>query len=147
MYFVYRYEKINKLSLDEVLYLRTSKNKYDLWIDLEEKEVIEKSKGHINLFSKKILGRLLCFLIINSNRKFTAEELFPPVWCLNVSDMSEEQAVKTSISRLRNMLENDHYKWKYIKKTDPSFLGRRGEYYFNSKCNYCLIQPEKYQIF
>lgn len=148
MYFIYRDGVIDQIDEASVTQLRESRDQFDLWIDLETREIFEAELGKISLFSKKVLGRLLCYLIINTNKKYTAEELFGPVWCLNVSDLSEERTVKTSISRLRKLIEPISGNWKYICKTEPSFLiGRRGEYYFNKKASYCLVCPERFQLF
>lgn len=147
MYYVHRNGSIDEVDEEQLDSIRSTKSQYDLWVDLGTREVHESQMGAIPLFTKKVLGRLLCFLIMRGGRKFTAEELFAPVWCLNVSDLSEEMTVKTSVSRLRKLIEPSAPSWKYLRKTEPSFLGRRGEYYFNTESNYCLIQPKRFQLF
>lgn len=132
---------------DDVTRLRNDKARYDLWIDLDSREVIEKEIGKIDLFSKRILGRLLCFLIMNPGKRFAADELYFPVWRLSVNELSEETSVRTSISRLRQIIEPRPPMWKYILKTAPTFLGRRGEYYFDNTCSHCLICESSLQLF
>lgn len=120
---------------------RDSRGRYGLWIDLEMRMAYELHVGELDIFRKRILGRLLCFLITNVPRRYTAVEIFESVWAADYDDIFDFRTVKTSISRLRAMLESNSPSWQYILKTDPSFLGRGGEYYFNPAASYCMICP------
>ena len=123
--------------------LRKDKKNYDLWLDVPLKEFKEDKNGYLGLFSKRILGRLLVFLIINANEAFTPIELFEHVWCLEPNGLTEDITIRTSISRLRNIIEPSPPHWQYIKKTETSFLSSKGAYYFDSGSNYCLIMKKE----
>ncbi|PCJ19857.1 MAG: hypothetical protein COB02_06640 [Candidatus Cloacimonadota bacterium] len=138
MYQIYSNKKI--YDTDDISGLHKVKKDFDIFIDLEALEFLEKNKGLLNLKRKRVLGRLLCFLIMKSPKKFTANELYKPIWCLNSLPLSQEVSVKTAISRLRSLIEASE-ELRYILKTEPNFLGRRGEYYFNNEVKYCLIRP------
>ncbi len=147
IYFIYQKLERTKISAIELEKVRLQKKDFDLWCDVEKRQLILQDKITIDIFDKRILCRLLCYLVMNAGKCFTAEELYPPIWCLNVFDCSEECVVKTAISRLRSLLNDNHKDWKIIKKTKPSIFGRRGEYYFNANLNYCLFYPIEYQLF
>ncbi len=140
-YTVFSENKSYCVSENELLKLRNIRDRFDLWIDLDDRFAFEKTNGKIKIFRKKILGRLLCFLIMNIPRRYTAGELFETVWVADYDDIIDFRTVKTNISRLRSLLETSPPAWKYILKTEPTFLGRGGEYYFNNLSNYCLIFP------
>ena len=133
------------MDLKRVENIRKNKSRYALWIDLDKKVFHENRKGSIGLFSKRIIGRLLCFMVMNAGKEYNFEELYESVWCLQGNNITEEAVVKTNISRLRELIEPSH-KWKYIMKTEP-FLGVRGKYYFNPDSNYCMIHPDSFQLF
>lgn len=144
MYYVYDNKEV--LHLDDVTQFRDSIDDYDLFIDLENMTFHECEKGEINLIRKRVLGKLLCFLIIKSSKRFTANELYSAVWSVKALPLSQEVSVKTAISRLRGLLEPVDG-LKYILKTDPDFIGRRGAYYFNTGVKYCLIRPSCLSMF
>lgn len=123
--------------------LRKTQEYYQLWLDIPLKKFKEIEKGEIDLLSKRILGRLLVFLIINANEDFTPIELYKQVWCLKPSGLNEESTIRTNISRLRNLVEPSSQHWKYIKKTETSFLSNKGAYFFDNSSNYCLIMKKE----
>jgi hypothetical protein len=84
MYRVYKYNTC--CVLEGVDKIRKNKEAYDLWIDVPLKEFREKEKGDIDLLQKRILGRLLLFLIINASKDYTPTELYRQVWCLKPND-------------------------------------------------------------
>ncbi len=122
--------------------MRGSCRDFSLWLDLETRLVWEAELGEISLFRKRVLGKLLCFLITHAGRRYTAGELFEAVWLADYDTFIDFRTVKTNISRLRSLIEPAAPEWRYILKTDPTFLGRGGEYYFNSQCSYCLVQTK-----
>jgi hypothetical protein len=140
MYRVYKYNTC--CVLDDVGKMRKNKEAYDLWIDVPLKEFREKEKGDIDLLQKRILGRLLLFLIINANKDYTPTELYRQVWCLKSNGLNEDISVRTNISRLRDLLEPDPPRWKYVQKTETSFLSGKGAYFFDGSSSYCLIIRE-----
>ncbi len=145
MYIVYENGSFAKCK--DVARLRRKKLEYDFWLDLEQMEAAEKELGAIDLFAKRVLGRLLCFLVMNAGKTYTADELYPPVWCLGFSDLSGEVTVRASISRLRKLIEPHPPHWKYLKKEPSTFLSPRGAYYFDPRSNYCLIRKADTQLF
>ncbi|MCO4782268.1 MAG: winged helix-turn-helix domain-containing protein [Candidatus Cloacimonetes bacterium] len=144
MYYVYKNNEV--LQLDDVKEFRDKMSNYGLFIDLETMNFHEHQKGGLNLIRKRVLGKLLCYLIIKSPKKFTANELYSAVWGVSALPLSQEVSVKTAISRLRKIIEPVGT-LTYILKTEPDFLGRRGAYYFNVNCNYCLIRPNTVSMF
>ena len=78
-------------------------------------------------------------LRIYPGRRFTPEEVFVPVWAQEVRGLSERNSVRTGISRLRTLIEPAPPEWRYILKTEPTFFGGPGAYYFNPETKYCMI--------
>jgi hypothetical protein len=123
-------------------------DKFDLFVDLSDRICSERKKGKINLLSKRVLGKLLCFLIIRSPKKYSAPELYENIWGITDDCFTAETSVKTAISRLRKIIEPEQGNWKYICKTEPSFWdGKRGQYYFDRSSSFCLILPESLALF
>ena len=116
---------------------------YELFIDLENSTFYEESLGFINLNRKKILGKILVFLVVNADKMYFPDEIYKAVWDRKVRGFSEAGCVRTSISRLRNIIEPCPSEWKYILKSETNFWNPTGAYYFNKKAKYCLIMPVK----
>lgn len=133
------FEKGKHFESEDLSRWRNNKDSYDLWIDLDERTAWEKEKGAVEIFSKRILGKMLVFLLVNAGKTYTPKELYELVWGLEALDVSEEISVRTGVSRLRSLIEPVPSEWKYIKKTDVDFLGFKGAYYFNPTANYCMI--------
>ena len=126
--------------------LRQSCHAYDLWIDLSSGAIQERTKGDVVLTKKRMLGRLLLFLMVNAGKPYPPDELFEAVWGREVLGLSEGIAVRTSISRLRSLIEPAPPAWRYIMKTETSFWSPVGSYYFESGSNYCLITPRTFAL-
>jgi hypothetical protein len=119
---------------------------FELYINLYNGVCYEKSKDAVKILSKRVLGKLLAFLIIKSPKRFNSWDLYQPVWCLRSDPLTADTTVKTSISRLRKLIEPDS-ECRYILKSEPTFWGERGQYYFNQEVDYCLIVPQSISLF
>lgn len=144
MYLIY--EKGTVRELENLTAVRQAAHTYDLWIDLEAGVVREATKGNIDLASKLILGRLLLFLMTNAGRPYPPDELYEAVWDREVFGLSEGNTVRTSISRLRNLIEPAPPEWRYIKKTATTFWCPVGAYFFDSEASYCLVTRRTFTL-
>ena len=145
MYRVYRDGTIKQESSVDVI--RQSRQRYDLWIDLDAGVFSERTKGAVDLRGKRILGRLLVFLIADAGKPFLPEEIFEPVWSRKVIGLSEQISVRSSISRLRDLIEPTPPRWKYIQKREPAFWECPGAYFFEPVSNYCMIVRQSFTMF
>ena len=139
MYRVYENGGARKAA--EVDALRAASSRYGLWIDLDKGVIRERSRGDLPLAGKRMLGRLLLHLVTNAGRAFPPEELFEAVWEREVFGLSELTVVRTSISRLRRLVEPTPPVWQYIRKTPTSFWSPVGAYYFAAESSYCPGRP------
>jgi hypothetical protein len=124
-------------SLSKVEELRRQKDTFDFFIDFSGKSAFEKSKGEINIFSKKTLLSILLFLI-DSGNGVTTEEIYKEVWGLEYDKVTSVADVRKYICRLRDLIEPGKQNFKYILHRDGR-PGEKGEYYFCDKVNFCFI--------
>ncbi len=144
MYRVYENGTVRRV--DDLAPLRAASDRYSLWLDLDVGVIRERDKGEIALAGKLMLGRLLVFLVMNAGRPYPPDELFESVWEREVLGLSEQTAVRTSISRLRRLIEPDPPNWRYIQKTPTSFWNPVGAYLFAADSGYCLITRRSFSL-
>lgn len=131
-------EKDFILSLYELEELKEEKEKFDLFIDIPGKDILEKDRGKINIFKKKMVLSLLLFLVRNSGKNFSPEEIYKEIWGWDYKGDISDTEVRKIISRLRDLVEPCEKTFKYILLRE-AFLAEKGKYYFNDKVNFCLI--------
>lgn len=144
MYRIYENGTVRKT--DDLAPIRQASHRYGLWIDLDAGVIREQSKGDLPLVGKLMLGRLLVFLVMNAGRPYPADELFESVWEREVLGLSEQTTVRTSISRLRRLIEPTPPAWRYIQKTPTSFWNPVGAYLFAADSSYCLITRRSFSL-
>ena len=106
-------------------------NKYDIVVNFENKIIVEKQKGHINIKNQFILLDLLKLLVSNQGIVYSKESLVEKVWKQKYDPRVHDNKIYVTIKRLRELVEPDHKKSKYI------FRNKEG-YYINKKVKISL---------
>ncbi|MCE7871366.1 AAA family ATPase [bacterium CPR1] len=119
--------------------LQKRETEFDLFLDLPAGRAVEKSRGALNLLSRKILTRILLALIRARGAPLTQEELFAQVWEYPYEGESSAAQVRKNVSVLRDLLEPDRTNPVYLKQAEHAF-GRKGGYYFNLETRFCVIE-------
>ena len=120
--------------------LRSGRDHYDLWLDLEVGLIRERSQGDLALLSKKIPMKLLLHLMRQPGQAHSAEALFAVAWDHPFEGESSAAQVRKNIATLRNLLEPDRQKPRYILVREHQY-GQGGGYYFSEQVSYCVIHP------
>ncbi|MFN8609261.1 MAG: winged helix-turn-helix domain-containing protein [Vulcanimicrobiota bacterium] len=122
-----------RLGQEAVLALRSERELYDVWIDLEQTLVWRRGRGSVPLMTKKIPMRLLLCLLRQPGQAHSAESLFRAGWDHEFEGESSTAQVRKNIASLRNLLGADA-----ILAREHSYA-RNGGYYFNERLSYCVI--------
>ena len=101
-------------------------NNYDMVVNFENKMIVEKEKGHINIKNQFILLDLLKLLVSNPGVVYSKESLVEKVWKQKYDPRVHDNKIYVTIKRLRELVEPDHKKPKYIFRTKEG-------YYINKK--------------
>lgn len=123
--------------LSEVENLKKDMESFDLFIDLSEGIVWEKSRGYVDFSRKKNLASLLFHFVRNAGESFSLESLYTSIWKNKFNKKTDSITLRTSLSRLRKLLEPEET--KYIKILSLP-CQRDSKYYFSKEVNFCLIQ-------
>ena len=97
-------------------------NNYDMVINFENKIIVEKEKGHINIKNQFILLDLLKLLISNPGIVYSKESLVEKVWKQKYDPRVHDNKIYVTIKRLRELVEPDHRKPKYIFRTKEGYF-------------------------
>ncbi len=127
------------LSPAEYAALQEREFDFELWLDVPAKKATERTRGTLNLLSRRILMRMLLALVREKGSPLTQEELFARVWEYAFEGESSAAQVRKNISVLRDMLEPDRTNPVYIRQGEHSFA-RKGGYYFNPEASFCVIE-------
>ena len=101
-------------------------NDYDIIVSFENKTIIEKQKGYINLKNQFILLDMLKLLIFQQGTVHSKESLVEKIWQQRYNPLVHDNKIYVTIKRLRELLEPDYRNPKYI------FRAKEG-YYINKK--------------
>lgn len=104
----------------------TMTNNYDMVVNFENKMIVEKEKGHINIKNQFILLDLLKLFVSNPGVVYSKESLVEKVWKQKYDPRVHDNKIYVTIKRLRELVEPDHKKPKYIFRTKEG-------YYINKK--------------
>ncbi|MEQ8192030.1 MAG: winged helix-turn-helix domain-containing protein, partial [Candidatus Eremiobacterota bacterium] len=118
--------------------LKSDMSSFDLFIDLAGCTVWEHTAGFIDFSRKRNLASLLFYFVRNRGKSFTLEELYSAIWKSKFYK-NDGSTVKTSISRLRKLLEPEPEKPKYIKIFSLPYQ-KESKYYFSEDVNFCFIE-------
>jgi tetratricopeptide (TPR) repeat protein/RecA/RadA recombinase len=132
-------EGARRATAKEIDSLRKDCERFDLWLDLPNKRVVEKSKGEIKLLRRKVLTRLLLCLMKAAGMPHRQQEVYLQVWGPPYQDESSAAQVRKNVSALRDMLEPDRSKPRYLKVREGTF-GAKGGYYFCADAKFCLVE-------
>ena len=140
-YFVKINGKDYYTDISEVERIRNKKEIFDLFIDITDGVVWEKSKGPVDLTRKKNLSALLFHFVKNAGISFSIGDLYTSVWKGTFNKERDSITVRTSLSRLRKLLEPEEA--RYFKLRSIPYQSE-GEYYFSEDVKFCLIEKEDF---
>ena len=106
-------------------------NNYDIVVNLENKMIVEKQKGHINIKNQFILLDMLKLFISTPGMIYSKESLVEKIWKQKYDPRVHDNKIYVTIKRLRELVEPDHKKPKYIFRTKDG-------YYMNQKVKVLL---------
>lgn len=101
-----------------------SESKYDLVFNLVNNSVVEKRKGSIDFKNQFILLDLLKLFVKTPGEVFTKETIVKTIWKQEYNPEIHDNKIYVTIKRLRQMIEPDYDKPRYI------FRAKNG-YYLN----------------
>jgi DNA-binding response OmpR family regulator len=138
-YFVKLREKEYNANFDEVQRLKEQRDIFDLYVDVNSGIVFVKDKGFIDFSRKRFLAFLLFHFVKNSGKSYSKEELYVNVWKAKFNKFNDAITIKTSISRLRKLIEPEPEKPLYIKIYSSPYKNE-SRYYFPESINFCFIE-------
>ncbi|MEW6281581.1 MAG: AAA family ATPase [Candidatus Eremiobacterota bacterium] len=136
---VHTRQGVRRLSEGEVEAIRANRDRFDLWIDLGAHVVVERTRGELPLLRRKVLTRLLLYLIRSYPTPRSQEEVFLEVWGPPYHHEESDAQVRKSVSALRDLLEVDRAHPRYIQVAEGVY-GTRGGYLLGSEPTYCVIE-------
>ena len=101
--------------LDEEI-MDVNDNSIDLYLDKNNRKVVEKTIGVINFKHRFVLLEILFLLAKNSGQYFDKEALAKSIWGDEYNPLIHDKLIYTSVSRLRKLIEpkSGEVKRKYI---------------------------------
>ena len=105
-------------------YGNVEESQYDLVLNRQSNELLEKKKGKVDFRSQFILMDLLRLFMKNPGEVYSKEALVEKVWRQEYDPLVHDNKVYVTIKRLRKLIEPDYDKPKYI------FRSKQG-YYLN----------------
>lgn len=94
---------------------------YDLIFDFIHKSVTEKNKGKVDFNNQFILLELLHLLVKSPGKAFSKEQLTQKIWSENYNPSTHDNKIYVTIKRLRQMIEPDYEKPKYIFRAKDGY--------------------------
>ena len=99
---------------------------YDLIFDLEKNIVMEKKKGKIDFKNQFILLDLLHLFLKNPGQIYSKEVLVKKIWNQEYDPRVHDNKIYVTIKRLRQMIEPDLDKPKYIFRSKNGYFLSKG---------------------
>ncbi len=99
---------------------------YDLIFDLEKNIVMEKKKGKIDFKNQFILLDLLHLFLKNPGQIYSKEILVKKIWNQDYDPRVHDNKIYVTIKRLRQMIEPDLDKPKYIFRSKNGYFLSKG---------------------
>ena len=113
-------------------------NNYDIVVNLENKTIVEKQKGYINIKNQFILLDMLKLFVSTPGTVYSKESLVEKIWKQKYDPRVHDNKIYVTIKRLRELMEPDYRKPKYIFRTKDG-------YYMNKKVKLLLkLEGEEY---
>lgn len=113
-----------------------AENKYDLIFNLMNNSVIERRKGSIDFKNQFILLDLLKLFVKTPGEVFTKETIVKTIWKQDYNPEVHDNKIYVTIKRLRQMIEPDYDKPRYI------FRAKNG-YYLNRNTKIHVEQQQQ----
>lgn len=121
-------KQIEGISEEDGLSQGTDMEDYDLIFDTKDHVLIDKEKGCMELKTQFILMDLLKLFLLNPGVSYSKSDIISRIWGEDYKPKTHDNKLYVTIKRLREMIETNSKKPKYIKRND------RG-YYFSNKIN------------
>jgi len=129
------YFEVSKKQLKKFIAARRS---YDFYFNYETGEIRERTQGLINISKRRILYKLLGYLMENAGIKLSLEKIYKNVWKDEFIPDISDKTVKVHISYLRRLIEPSPSSPKYIKTA--LLKEKKIAYYFEKAQNFCYIK-------
>ncbi len=94
---------------------------YDIVVNFENKMIVEKKKGHIKIKNQFVLLDMLRLFISNPGTVYSKESLVETIWKQKYDPLVHDNKVYVTIKRLRELVEPDHKKPKYIFRVKEGY--------------------------
>jgi tetratricopeptide (TPR) repeat protein len=128
------------LPLSTVAQIRSQRQHYQLFIDLETRQACEGQRGPLSLLGKKIPTSLLLCLMRQPGQCHSPEQLYAAAWGHDYEGETSAAQVRKNISALRTLLEPERKRPRYLLVQEHAY-GSAGGYYFSETVSYCVIHP------
>ena len=116
------FKKIHRLIICALEDLKEAMtNNYDIVVSFENKMIVEKQKGHVNIKNQFILMDMLKLFISSPGTVYSKESLVEKVWRQKYDPSIHDNKIYVTIKRLRELVEPDHKKPKYIFRTKNGY--------------------------
>jgi len=136
------YAHLVKKSLDKEIFISLSKkvnnliaklikaikSDYDLVLNTDNKTLLERDKGSINVKNQFVLLDMLKLFMSSPGRIYTKESLVQKIWYQQYDPRVHDNKIYVTIKRLKELIEPDYKNPRYI------FRNKVG-YYINDKLN------------
>ncbi|MDD2717895.1 MAG: AAA family ATPase [Candidatus Wallbacteria bacterium] len=119
----------------EISSSRQQKTSFEIFIDFDERELLVNGRA-VKFFQKRIMVPLLQVFASDPGKIVKPQGIFQRIWERKFDPESDGSTFRMTITRLRSALD---------KKNPDRFIcysPEAGGYYFNNRCNYCIIMPK-----
>ena len=99
-----------------------STENYDIVLDLKDCAIVEREKGCIELKNQFILIELSKLFLLNPGVAYSKEKIIQKVWKEDYSPEIHDNKIYVTIKRLREMIEMNSCKPKYICRSSFRIL-------------------------
>ena len=106
-------------SLEELKKAVTSN--YDMVVNFNDKVIVEKQKGHINIRNQFVLLDMLRLFISNPGTVYSKESLVEKIWKQKYDPRVHDNKIYVTVKRLRELVEPDQKKPKYLFRTKEGY--------------------------
>ena len=126
------------LTESEAATLRAQAEAFSFYLDEPERMLRIRGKGDLPVFRKRVVSRLLLALVNAGRFGLTVEELSPLVWGYPSEGESTALEVRKSVSRLRDLVEEDRANPRVVRHIE-GVAGGPGRYAVHLPEGACVI--------
>ena len=94
---------------------------YDIVVNFDNKMIVEKQKGYIEIRNQFVLLDMLKLFVSHQGAVYSKEMLVEKVWKQKYDPRVHDNKIYVTVKRLRELVEPDHKKPKYIFRTKQGY--------------------------